>query len=482
MDNNDFRPSGPDDSNNNINNGTPENPQAFRGDNNGAENPQAFKGDNQGYGFSPGGFSNNGNYGNMDNGGGPQGPYKQPKKRGKGRKALIAVLMALCLIAGCAVGVFVIGNDFLANKGSDLALATPGESGLKPLSTPAPDSTPDSSLTTDDPSIGGQAPSIDYSQSPIIQIAKQVGPSVVGVAVSARQTGIGQGETTEQEYGYGTGIIVSADGYILTNNHVTTGSDSIKVTLYDGKEYPASLVGADITTDLAVIKIEATGLTPAAIGNSDDLQVGETVVAIGNPLGSELAGSVTSGIVSALNREITTNSYSQKYIQTDAAINPGNSGGPLVNLKGEVIGVNTLKTYLAGYDDYGMPIGTEGIGFAIPMTTAEPVMEQLITKGSVERPGIGITCLVDETNQYNPSGSPAGVTVVKVIQGGPADVAGIEPSDIITSLDGTAVKTVEELKGILQAHKVGDVLDITVWRSGQEYKAKITVGDQNNMG
>ena len=466
MDNNDFRPTGNETGGYN---------------NSGAPEQQAYKGDNPGgQGWQPGGFSG-GYYGNVS-GGGPQGPNKKSKKRSKG--AIVAVLMALSLIAGCAVGVFVIGNDFIANNGRDVALATPSQQALQPGNNGIHNNSPaeDRPLTTDNPNVGGQAPAIDYSQSPIIQIAKQVGPSVVGVSVSAKQMAFGQG-ATEKEYGYGTGFIVSADGYIVTNNHVTEGSDSIKVTLFDGTEYPASLVGADKPADLAVIKIDAAGLTPVAIGNSKALQVGETVVAIGNPLGSELAGSVTSGIVSALNREITTsNQYSQKYIQTDAAINPGNSGGPLVNLKGEVIGINTLKTYLAGYDDYGMPIGTEGIGFSIPMDTAQPIIEQLITKGSVQRPGIGVTCLVDETNTYNPSGSPEGVTVVKVIQGSPADVAGIDPSDIITTLDGTAVKTVDELKSILQAHNVGDVLDITVWRAGQEYKAKITVGDQNNMG
>lgn len=461
MDNNEFRPSDSETGGYN-NNGAPEQP---------------YKGDNPGYGWQPGGFPG-GYYANAS--GGPQWDKKQ-KKRGKG--AIIAVLMALCLIAGCAVGVFVIGNNFFANSGSGMALATPSQQALQPINSaaPNPSTAADQPLTTDNPNIGGEAPAIDYSQSPIVQIAKQVGPSVVGVSVSAKQMTFGEGPT-ERESGYGTGFIVSADGYIVTNNHVTEGSNSIKVVLFDGTEYPASLVGADITADIAVIKIDATGLTPVAIGDSEALQVGETVVAIGNPLGSRLAGSVTSGIVSALNREITTKNYSQKYIQTDAAINPGNSGGPLVNLKGEVIGINTLKTYLAGYDDYGMPIGTEGIGFAIPMATAQPIIEQLITTGNVERPGIGITCLVDETNTYNPSGSPEGVTVVKVIQGGPADLAGIEPSDIITSLDGKAVKTVEELKGIITSHKVGDVLDITVWRAGQEYKAKITVGDQNKMG
>lgn len=436
---------------------------------------------NSGYqGYQPAGDGyNNGYYENSGQGYGNYGGRKR-----KGFAALIAIIMVICLVVGGVLTAYVIMPGIYPSlRGEEgLALTTPDTNGLQPDNGNADSNNNQGSLTTESPNIGGQAPNIDYSNSPIIQIAKEVGPAVVGIAVSADQPSLGYGSGEQQEYGYGTGVIVSADGYIVTNNHVTTGSDSIKVTLFDGTEYPATLVGSDVTADLAVIKIDAKDLTVAALGNSESLQVGETVVAIGNPLGSELAGTVTSGIVSALNREIPSNNFSQKYIQTDAAINPGNSGGPLVNLAGEVVGINTLKSTLAGYDDYGMPIGAEGIGFAIPINTARPIIEQLITKGSVERPGIGITCLVDETNTYNPKGSPEGVTIVKVTSGGPADVAGIEPNDIVISVDGTVVKTVTELTGVIQSHKVGDVLNITVWRSGQEYKAKITVGDLNNMG
>lgn len=439
---------------------------------------------NPDYQVSPpaGNAYNNGYYGN---------PYNSNNNnRGGGKRkglaAVIAVIVVICLVVGGVFTAYVIMPGIYPDlRGEDgMALATPDKDGLLPGNNDNSETNDKpGSLTTDSPDIGGQAPSINSSQSPIIQIAKEVGPTVVGVAVSSNQSpSFGYGSGNPQESGYGTGFIVSQDGYIVTNNHVTTGSDSIKVTLYDGTVYPASLVGADVTADLAVIKIDAKDLTVAALGNSDNLQVGETVVAIGNPLGSELAGTVTSGIVSALNRKITTNGYSQEYIQTDAAINPGNSGGPLVNINGEVIGINTLKNTLAGYDDYGMPIGAEGIGFSIPISTARPIIEQLITKGSVERPGIGITCVVDEMNAYNPSGSPEGVTVVRVVSGGPADIAGVEPDDIITSVDGTAVKTVEEMTGIIQSHKVGDELNFTVWRSGHEYKTKIKVGDLNNMG
>jgi serine protease Do len=419
----------------------------------------AGSGYNSGYYGTP-------NYGNTNGGG---------RKR-KGLTAVIAVIMVICLVVGGIFTAYVIMPGIYPSlRGEGVALATPDKDGLQP-GTENP-----GSLTTDSPNIGGQSPDINYAENPIIQIAKEVGPAVVGIAVSSNQLpSFGYGSAPE-EYGYGTGIVISPDGYIVTNNHVTTGSDSIKVTLFDGTEYPASLVGSDVTEDLAVIKIDAQDLTVAALGNSNNLQVGETVVAIGNPLGSELAGTVTSGIVSALNREITTNGFSQKYIQTDAAINPGNSGGPLVNLSGEVIGINTLKSTLAGYDDYGMPIGAEGIGFAIPITSAKPIIEQLITKGGVERPGIGITC-IDPSNINYPSDTPEGVLVVAVSQGGPADKADLEPNDVILSIEGTAIKTTDELKDMINDHNVGDELNITIWRSGQEYKVRIKIGDLNNMG
>ncbi|MGI5848911.1 MAG: S1C family serine protease [Christensenellales bacterium] len=417
-------------------------------------------------------------------------PILQEGRKKPGTGKIMAVVMTMiiliCLVAGGVFTAYVIMPAVNPPGGSaaDIALASEGprqdlqqgdnaaagnQSGIQP------------DLTTDLPDIGGQAPDISSSKNPIVQIAQKVGPAVVGVTVSVDQPTIGHG-MKKREYGYGTGIILTENGYIVTNNHVVSGSDSIKITLFDDTEYQAKIVGADATTDLAVLKVDATGLTAAAFGESDNLQVGETVVAIGNPLGSELAGSVTSGIVSALNREITTNGYSQKYIQTDAAINPGNSGGPLVNMKGEVIGINTLKSYLAGYDDYGMPIGTEGIGFAIPISAARPIIEQLKTKGSIDRPGIGISCLVDETHAYNPSGAPTGVTIIEIVQGGPADIAGLQPYDIITSIEGKAVSTVVELTTIIQSYNIGDQLNLSVWRDGLEYKARVTVGDLNKMG
>lgn len=426
-----------------------------------------------------------GYYGQQNQGWNAGQPWQQPPFSGgpvphkpkKSRGALIALLVVVCLLGGVAAGTFLVAPGI-----GNIQNTLPGGVAMQPDSAKQTQPALADDQTTEVPEIGGADPDIEGTTSPIVQIAKEVGPSVVGVAVSVNQPILGQQGPTEQESGYGTGIIITQDGYIVTNNHVVDGSDSVRITLFDGTEYPATIAGTDATTDLAVLKIDATGLTPAALGDSEALEVGETVVAIGNPLGASLAGSVTSGIVSALNRNISPNGYSQKYIQTDAAINPGNSGGALVNMKGQVIGINTLKTYLAGYDDYGVPIGTEGIGFAIPINAAKPIVEQLIATGSVQRPGIGIKCLVDETNQYNAAGAPAGVTVVDVTENGPAAQAGLEAYDIITSIGGTAADSVETLTTVIQSHNIGDQIELTVWRNGQEYKAVVTVGDLNNMG
>lgn len=412
--------------------------------------------------------------------------YQQPTRANKKRKGLgflIAFFMVISFVAGGLLTAFVImplvETDF-GLVGLNSQNKTGDNNDKDNESGDIPPSDMEEPQTTGDPQIGGGSPSIDQSQNPIVQIAQQVSPTVVGISVTAKT----QSDQTAPpaEMGYGTGIVISENGYIATNNHVVSGSESINVTFIDGTEYKATLVGADKTTDLAVIKIDAEGLTPAGFGESEDLLVGETVVAIGNPLGSNLAGSVTAGIVSALDRVISTEGYSQKYIQTDAAINPGNSGGPLVNIEGKVIGINTLKTYLAGYDDFGVPIGTEGIGFAIPTSTAIPILEQLMQSGGVERPGIGISCLVDVTHTYNPEGSPDGVTVVEIVENGPADKSNLAVKDIITAINEVEITTVEELVEEIRKYKVGEEIELAIWREGEEYSTKVEIGDLNNMG
>ena len=318
----------------------------------------------------------------------------------------------------------------------------------------------------------------DYSNTSI-KVASDVLPSIVGISVKYNVTTFFG--TTEAE-ATGSGIIISEDGYIVTNNHVIASENSssyysileatgISVTLYGEKtEYPATIVGSDAYTDLAVLKIDCEGLVPATLGDSDSVQVGEFAMAIGNPLG--MTSTVTTGIVSALNREIESDDGTVYVtIQTDAAINSGNSGGALVNADGKVIGINTLK--LGGE-------GVEGMGFAIPINSAKSVIDQLIEFQTVKRPALGITATAiteDQSKRYN---VPVGVYVESVEKDSSADEAGLKVGDIITELNGKAVTNVTELNREKNNYKIGDEITLKVYTSkSKDYKdIKLTLKEQ----
>ncbi|MBZ9633227.1 S1C family serine protease [Clostridium sp. FP1] len=296
------------------------------------------------------------------------------------------------------------------------------------------------------------------------EIVKKVSPAVV--AISTNSTSVSsavRGQGTQPE-GVGTGMIFSEDGYILTNYHVISGAQNIKVMLSDGREVSAKIINYDATADVAVIKLADGTKVPgvAEFGDSDKLEVGESVVAIGNPLGKEFLGSVTTGIVSAVNRQVSIENKDLKFIQTDAAINPGNSGGPLVNTKGQVIGINTAKI---GQE------GVEGLGFAIPINTVNPKMDALI------KPilNIGISCrdiTADISKQYN---IPVGVYVSQIKEFSAAEKAGIAPGDIIVQFDGKKIKTVDELNKIKGTHKAGDVVKVELVRDSKTIKVNLTL-------
>ena len=296
------------------------------------------------------------------------------------------------------------------------------------------------------------------------EIVKKVSSSVVAISTkTAAASSDPSGETAEQE-GVGTGIIFNKDGYILTNYHVISGAQNVKVTLSDGKEVSAKVVNYDEASDVAVIKLATNTKVPgvAEFGDSDMLEVGEPVVAIGNPLGKEFIGSVTTGVVSALNRQVSIENKNLKFIQTDAAINPGNSGGPLVNSKGQVIGINTAKIG---------ETGVEGLGFAIPINTINPKMENLI------KPilNIGISCrdiTADISKQYN---LPVGVYISQVKEFSAAEKSGIVPADIIVKFDGEKIKTVAQINKIKGTHKAGDVVKIELIRNGKTIKINLTL-------
>ena len=268
--------------------------------------------------------------------------------------------------------------------------------------------------------------------------------------------------------GAGSGVIITEDGYIITNNHVVSGASQVTVRTSDGTEYPATVVGADSKTDIAVLKIEATGLTPAVVGDSDSLQVGEFTLAVGNPLG-ELGGTVTDGIISALDREVTVENQTMNLLQTNAAVSPGNSGGGLFNERGELIGIVNAKS--SGQN-------AEGLGFAIPVNTAIQVAEELINNGYVTgRPAMGVTVLSinDAQTAFQYGVNQAGVYVQSVNEGGAADKAGLQPGDRFVSIDGTAVNSTSDITGIIGEHAVGDTIEVQVVRGTQIVTANVTL-------
>ena len=320
----------------------------------------------------------------------------------------------------------------------------------------------------------------DYSNTSIA-VANKVLPSIVGISVEYTVNTMFGGSSTAEAAG--SGIIISEDGYILTNNHVINSSTSnnnsyyqiteannLKVTLYgDETEYDAKVVGSDSQTDLAVIKIEKTGLTAAEIGDSDSVQVGEFVMAVGNPLG--LQSSISTGIISAKNREIQDSEYGTKYnvIQTDAAINSGNSGGALVNADGKVIGINTLK--LSG-------TGIEGIGFAIPINSTINVYQELIKSGKIARPYIGIVGIDVDEAIAKKNNLVQGVYVRSVENFSAAEKAGLKSGDVIIEADGSSIKTMDELNTIKNKHAVGDKLKLKINRNGKEKEVTLTLQEQ----
>lgn len=294
----------------------------------------------------------------------------------------------------------------------------------------------------------------------------------------------------KQTPGYGTGIIMSEDGYILTNAHCIYDSDSelnagkavsVSVVMDNttDAEYDATIVGYDLETDLAVLKIDATGLTPAEFGDSDQLRVGELVVAIGNPLGFDLFGTTTCGIVSALNREVTINEKKMTLIQTDTAINQGNSGGPLLNSYGQVIGINSAK-FSAGS---GSSASIEGICFAIPITSAKEIISSLIENGYVAgRPQIGIVGTDVDASTAQRYNMPQGVYVYSVSEGGAAEAAGIMQGDVITGIQGQEITSMEELTDIKNQYNAGDIITLSVYRAGQSLQIQMQLSEVQQSG
>ncbi len=385
-----------------------------------------------------------------------QPPKKKKKFNGKhvARSAVALVLAAAMGFAGGFVG------------------AKFGGSGKVVIQQVAPSSTADSASGSDS-SI--TAASSSGSSLTTEQVADLVSPSVVVITteqvVYSQWSWYGQNQV---ESGAGSGVIISSDGYILTCAHVVDGVSTITVTIGD-KDYTATLVGEDTTSDIAVIKIDADGLTPATVGNSDSLKVGQSVMAVGNPLG-ELGGTVTGGMISALNRSVTIQGSSSvntmSLIQMDASVSPGNSGGGLFNMNGELVGIVNAKSSSSD---------AEGLGFAIPINDAIKVAQELLENGYVTgRPYLGITYLaVTDAQTASQLGVNAyGVYVVEVVKGGPAEKAGLQAGDRIVSVDGTEIASKDDLGTLMQKHAAGDTLSITIAREGQMQTVNVTLGEK----
>ena len=271
----------------------------------------------------------------------------------------------------------------------------------------------------------------------------------------------------------GTGVVLTQDGYIVTNCHVVEDASYIQVLLSDGRTVDALLVGMDEVSDLAVLQISAEGLSPAQLGDSASLRVGDTVVAIGDPLGIKLRGTMTDGIISAISRDIDVDGRTMNLIQTNAALNSGNSGGPLINCYGQVIGINTMKI-----GDSMSIAGVEGLGFAIPSATVSDIVNQLISQGYVSgRPTLGITGESISNLYHFYYRLPKGLYITAVESGSSADIAGIEEGDILLSLDGVTITTNDSLKAQLYNYAPGDQITAIIYRSGNQYAVTLTVGE-----
>lgn len=388
--------------------------------------------------FNPGSYNNDGSYNPEYTGG--------SKKKGFPWGKVIALMLVAALLGG-ALG-----------AGGVLLLAPSGSGSSSQV-------------------LKGERPSsvIDVAT---IDTSKQLSPAEVYAQNVASTVGITTSVTTNY-FGFtttsaaaGSGFVLSDDGYILTNYHVIENSTSIKVTMYDGSSYEAQLIGYDESNDIAVLKVDAENLSPVVLGDSDNLNVGDSVVAIGNPLG-ELTFSLTAGVVSALDREVTlSGNVTMELIQTDCAINSGNSGGALFNLYGEVIGITNAK-----YSSSGSGASIDNIGFAIPINSVMNIVESIIEKGYIAKPyiGVSVTSVSSETQSY---GLPKGAAVKAISEDSPAEKAGLQINDIITEANGTAIESSDDLVRLVGDLYDGAELKLTVYRQGETVELTVIVGEK----
>ena len=400
-------------------------------------------------GYNPAPPTGSGPSGQMPGDGGmpgaPMGGGEPPrKKRGIGKKVLAGVL-ALVLVAAVSFGGGFAGYLVASKNGGQTVMYQAAS--------------------------GGSATSTSSTGGSLSDVASAVTPSVVVVTTEQIVTDNYFWGGQQVLSGAGSGVILTTDGYIVTNYHVVEGAQQVTVTLHDDSTYTATVVGSDQQSDIALLKIDATGLTPAVLGDSDSVQVGEVVIAVGNPMGT-LGGTVTDGIVSALNRDISVEGNEMTLMQTSAAISPGNSGGGLFNTNGELIGIVNAK-----YSDED----AEGLGFAIPVNTMKTVVQDLLENGYVTgRPALGITVItvgdVQTAMQYGVSS--LGVYVNSVDEGSGAEAAGMKAGDRIVSIGTQLVESTDDVTNALKSYNVGDVVEVQVDRGRELITLQVTLGEK----
>lgn len=396
------------------------------------------------------------------------GQYRPPRKpRNHGWIAATLGVLLLCITAGATLAREARTVQPQSDTPQPSPTATEITSGgaqerTEPNASPAP--------AQDSGTVIGTGTVLTISESTgeelsLPDIYKKVIPSVVSITAT-------NGASTFT----GTGIIMSSDGYIITNYHVASSAQQVVVLLTDGQEYTACQVGGDETSDIMVLKIDATGLTPAKFGDSDAAEVGDSVVAIGDPLGIELRGTMTDGIICGIKRDVDVGDRTMTLMQTNAALNSGNSGGPLVNMEGQVIGINTIKLSSSGYTT------VEGLGFAIPIDSAKPIVDELVEKGYVTgRPAFGFDVEQLESRISLYYDLPGKLYIRSVEPSSDAYAQGIRAGDIITAIDGHSVSTVDEFNHIKNEYAAGDQVPLTIYRSGHNYDVTVTLMDRADL-
>ena len=390
------------------------------------------------------------------------GRYRPPK-RPRNYGWMIAVLGAflLCVAGGVAMGR---EGPVAQNPGTSEA---PAQEALSAAA--AQESQPPQPASEDEtPALGsGLEMTLEVPDSDSLTLPEIYQKNIVSVvSITA---------LTESSKATGTGIVLSADGYILTNHHVVSGAKQVTVLLEDGTEYQAEQVGGDETSDLAALKIDTQNLTPAEFASSDSVQVGDAVVAIGDPLGTELRGTMTDGIVCGLNRDVQVGDRTMTLLQTNAALNAGNSGGPLINMAGQVIGINTVKLN-SSYTT------VEGIGFAIPISTAKPIVDELLEKGYVSgRPAFGFTVEALSNQMRLFYDLPGNLCIRQVVESSDAYRQGLQAGDIITAINGTEVSTMDEFNTVKNQFSAGDRVKLTIFRKGVELDVEVTLMERAEL-